>query len=154
MLDTVSVNVNEKKKTCKTYKCYIYSLFISDHIIASNNEEIKNCTYYHYVDIIKLMILILITLYWMKNLETILSYNVVREALYCAKPLHIFLMKKLDMLEIILTKYLKLCHSYGKCQRIFDRIKYLIMLKSHISDDKKKSQMLQKSKLTQTMIYF
>ena len=57
------------------------------------------------------------------------------------------------MLEIILTKYLKLCHSYGKCQRIFDRIKYLIMLKSHISDDKKKSQMLQKSKLTQTMIY-
>ena len=132
--------------------------FISDHIsidiiIASNKEEIKNCTYYYYIDIIKLIILILITLYWMKNLETILNYNVVREVLYCAKPLHIFLMKQLDMLEIILTKYPKLCHSYGKCQRIFDRIKYLIMLKSHISDDKKKSQMLQKSKLTQTMIY-
>ena len=88
MLDTVSVNVNEKKKTCKTYKCYIYSLFISDHIIASNNEEIKNCTYYHYVDIIKLMILILIALYWMKNLETILSC--ARSSILCKAFTYIF----------------------------------------------------------------
>lgn len=82
-----------KKKKRKTYKCYIYSLFISDHIIASNNEEIKNCTYYHYVDIIKLMILILIALYWISfkivsNLETILSC--ARSSILCKAFTYIF----------------------------------------------------------------
>ena len=70
-----------------------------------------------------------------KSYENILICDVVCKVSYGAKPLRIVFgkadgyIRKYDK-----TRYLAFFHSDEKCERIFDRIRYFIMLKSNISD--------------------
>ena len=70
-----------------------------------------------------------------KSYENILICDVVCKISYGAKPLRIVFgkadgyIRKYDK-----TRYLAFFHSDEKCVRIFDRIRYLIMLKSNISE--------------------
>ena len=81
------------------------------------------------------MILILIIFYWLKkSYGNILIYHAVYKTPYREKPLSI-IFKKVDgyIRKYDSTKYLALFHSDEKYERLFDRIRYLVMLKGNIS---------------------
>ena len=72
----------------------------------------------------------------MKNYtEIFLIYGVAYKTPCGAKPLHI-IFDKVDeyVKKYSSTKYLALFHSDEKYERVFGRIRYLIMLKSNISE--------------------
>ena len=94
----------------------------------NNNElneiDIKNRTCYYFDDIINTSYLNLDNiLIDEKSYENILICNVTYKTPYGAKP------KKYDS-----TKYVALFYSNEKYERSFDKIRYLIMLKSNILD--------------------
>ena len=77
----------------------------------------------------------------MKNQKNILIYNVGYKTLYIAKLVRIifdkvdgYIRAKKNKIDYDGTKHLGLFHSDEKTNRIFQRMRYLITLKSNISD--------------------
>ena len=90
--------------------------------------DIKNCTCYCFDDIINIKNL---------NLDDILmnEYNVSSKTVYDAKPLCIIFNKvEWYIRKYDSTKYLAFFHFNERYKGIFDRIRYLNLLKSNISD--------------------
>ena len=82
-----------------------------------------------------LMVLILLIVYWAKkSLENFLIYDVANKTPNGTKPFRIVFNKVEEDIRKYSSKYLALFHSNEKYERIFDRVRYLIMLKSNISD--------------------
>ena len=82
-----------------------------------------------------LMVLILLIVYWAKkSLENFLIYDVANKTPNGTKPFRIVFNKVEEYIRKYSSKYLALFHSNKKYERIFDRVRYLIMLKSNISD--------------------
>ena len=97
--------------------------------------DFKNCTCYCFDDIININDLDLdIILLDEKSYKNFLIY-VAYETLYGVRPLHI-IFEKVDgyIRKYDGTKYLALFHSDESYERIFDKIRYPVMLKSNISD--------------------
>ena len=69
-----------------------------------------------------------------KSYENILIYDVAYKTSYSAKPLRIIFDKADGCIRKYgETKYLALFHSSENYERIFDRVRYLIMLIKHIN---------------------
>ena len=70
-----------------------------------------------------------------RSYQNILIYDVAYKTAYDAKTLHnIFDKEDGYIREYVGTKYVALFDSDEKIERYFDRIRYLIMLKSNVSD--------------------
>ena len=93
--------------------------------------DIKNYTYYYFDDIINIKDFNLDN----KSYKDMVIYDGAYKTPYGAKPLH-SIFDKVDgyIRKNDATNYLALFHSDEKYERIYDRIRCLIMLKTNISD--------------------
>ena len=96
---------------------------------------ISKITRYYFVDINNINDLDLDVLLNEKSCKIFLIYNVAYKTRYGVKLLYI-IFEKADgyIRKFDGTKYLALFHSNEKYERIFARLRYLIMLKNNISD--------------------
>ena len=98
--------------------------------------NVKPYTSYYFGDTININDLYLDNiLIDIKSYKNILVYDVECKTPYFAKPLS-NIIDKVDayIIKYDKTRYLALCHSNEKYKRIFDIIRFIIMLKCNISD--------------------